>query len=278
MPDLPPIPEFREDDFVSASALEALRRTAQAAAAASLGGALDGGAKPDPRAGMRVFRARVTETPGTNEDGTAGAAYDDYRYWVVSVEPTADTDSPESELTVEDDQFPGVGRYVTAFNLAEITVTVEDDDSLTVESSGHSVTEGQLVTVISYPSRSNPGRRLYFFSHAAGSTLVRAKVTGTTLGGTALGGGKYAGRILTGTSTIAANSTDLTMPEGLTVPGADDCMIVNIAESGSSAHSLTDSGNAAPYVMGFIDGSVTVSGTTYDVLWVDATRLYTGCT
>lgn len=106
--------------------------------------------------------------------------------------------------------------------------------------------------------------------------LVRALVTGFA-SPIALGGGKYWGKKLTGATTVAANSTDLALPEGLTPAAAVDCMIVNMAESGSSAHSLTDADNASPYVMGFVDGSVTVLGTTYDVLWVDAVRLFQGC-
>jgi hypothetical protein len=107
---------------------------------------------------------------------------------------------------------------------------------------------------------------------APGRDPLWVKVTGNTLNGVALGGGKYAGVILTGTSTIAANSTDLTMPEGMTVPGVNDCMIANLAESGTSLHSLTHASNPSPYFRGWISHTTPAGGTDYPVVVIDAAR------
>jgi hypothetical protein len=106
-----------------------------------------------------------------------------------------------------------------------------------------------------------------------GDNWVWVKATSATLNTVPLGGGKYAGRMMTGTSTVAANATNLTMPEGLTTPGADDCMIANVAESGTTSHALTHADANTSFVLGYLSGeTVTANGATYPVVWVDVHR------
>jgi hypothetical protein len=78
----------------------------------------------------------------------------------------------------------------------------------------------------------------------ADNTVV-VKVTGN-----AAGGGKYLGRILTGDSTAAA-AGNLSMPEGLTVPGADDALVLSVLEDGSADHEI----GANTYWMGYKGGT-----------------------
>lgn len=74
---------------------------------------------------------------------------------------------------------------------------------------------------------------------------VIVKITGN-----ASGGGKYNGRILTGTST-ATGSGDETQPEGMTVPGSDDALVLNLDEDTLPTHWLA----TGSYALGRIVGS-----------------------
>lgn len=65
-----------------------------------------------------------------------------------------------------------------------------------------------------------------------GGNTVLIKITGN-----ASGGGQYNGRILSGTST-ADGSGNLAMPEGLTVPAADNAIVLNEDEDGQATHWL----------------------------------------
>lgn len=66
----------------------------------------------------------------------------------------------------------------------------------------------------------------------ADSRFVNWKITSA-----ASGGGKYIARTVTGQST-ATSSGNLSMPEGLTVAGADNILLLNAAEDGLSSHAL----------------------------------------
>ncbi len=72
------------------------------------------------------------------------------------------------------------------------------------------------------------------FSDYATYTPVLVKITSS-----ASGGGKYNGRILDGLNTAAATG-NLAMPEGMTVPTADDCLILNLSENAASTHTIAD--------------------------------------
>jgi len=78
----------------------------------------------------------------------------------------------------------------------------------------------------------------------AGSSVL-VKITAN-----AAGGGKYTGCILTGASTAVA-AGDEGQPEGMTVPGADDCLILNTEENGLSTHWLAVDSYAVGKITGF---------------------------
>lgn len=90
---------------------------------------------------------------------------------------------------------------------------------------------------------------------------VLVKITGT-----ASGGGKYLGRILTGAPTTE-EADNLAMPEGMTVPDADNAVIVNLAENGASTHTLATNS----FHLGNVVGSVDHSETPYALVVVGAT-------
>jgi len=69
----------------------------------------------------------------------------------------------------------------------------------------------------------------------------------------AAGGGKYNGRMLTGASAAVAAGT-LAMPEGLTLPGADDTLILNASEDGLTTHALAANTYWAGQVVGVAAG------------------------
>lgn len=73
------------------------------------------------------------------------------------------------------------------------------------------------------------------------TTIIRGTAVVVKILSNAAGGGKYNGRILTGDSTAVAAGT-LNMPEGMTVPGADDALILNLMENGTVTHDLAVSG------------------------------------
>lgn len=76
-------------------------------------------------------------------------------------------------------------------------------------------------------------------------TDVLVKITGN-----GPGGGAYTGRILTGTSTATGLGT-LAMPEGLTVPAADDALVLNEDEDGLQTHWL----KADSFAVGRVSGT-----------------------
>lgn len=73
-----------------------------------------------------------------------------------------------------------------------------------------------------------------FFGASVADPAVTVKITGT-----ASGGGKYNGRVLTGTSTAIATG-NLGMPEGRTLPGSDNALVLNAKERDTAKHSLSN--------------------------------------
>jgi hypothetical protein len=55
---------------------------------------------------------------------------------------------------------------------------------------------------------------------------------------TETGVGYYKGRILTGSISIADVTVNLALPQGLTVPSADNCLVLNFVEAGYPAHAI----------------------------------------
>lgn len=82
---------------------------------------------------------------------------------------------------------------------------------------------------------------------SAGTNAVSVVVVKVTSNET--GGGIYSGRILTDNST-ADGSDELTMPEGMTVPDADDALVLNLDEDGEGRHSLLLNSYAVGLVVG----------------------------
>lgn len=89
-------------------------------------------------------------------------------------------------------------------------------------------------------AESAAGRTLSLRPSAPSAVVV--KITAS-----AAGGGAYTGRVLTGRSTATGLAT-LVMPEGMTIPSADDALILNLAENGKSTHDLS-AGRFAPGVV-----------------------------
>ncbi len=112
------------------------------------------------------------------------------------------------------------------------------------------------------PRPSSDGRRVVSIVAGAGGgadNTITVKITSN-----ASGGGKYNGRSVTGASTAVA-SGNLSMPEGMTVAGSDDCLIINYAENGLSTHVLTTSSFHTGIKLG-ISGGLTVVAINIDAL------------
>lgn len=105
---------------------------------------------------------------------------------------------------------------------------------------------------------------------------VAFKVTGN-----ASGGGQYNLRILTGDST-ADGSGNLALPEGMTVPGADNALGLNPLEDASAGHALASGQYGVGRAVGFtgagrtivlMDQMIPVSSTAYKVLTVNSSAV-----
>ena len=86
----------------------------------------------------------------------------------------------------------------------------------------------------------------YYPGEADAETVI-VKLTGDESGG-----GKYSGRILTGTSS-ATGSGNLAAADLGTVPGSDDALVLNLQEVGQSTHDI-DTGGTQIYFFGTIKG------------------------
>lgn len=193
-----------------------------------------------------VIFGRICDPPIDPATQAARAAYTDERYFVEISRPTS-TVTQDGELAVEaDPTVDSRQRIVTAYNTGEFL------------SGTHTLQVGELVRlrkrVYDYATRRVV---MYVFSSGGGGGVVTVKITGSS----GLGGGKYYGRILTGSSTVVANASNLSMPEGRTVPDSDNCLFLHVAESGYSSHVIP----VNSYVFGLIvgtadDGKMIVEG------------------
>jgi hypothetical protein len=103
---------------------------------------------------------------------------------------------------------------------------------------GPGITNGPSgISITPPPARQQPGR-------SDDDSGVTVKITSA-----ASGGGQYNGRILTGQST-ADGSGDLALPEGMTVPDADDCLVINLSESVVSGHEIANNSFRTGRVVG----------------------------
>jgi hypothetical protein len=144
-----------------------------------------------------------------------GSDYTDARYYLDRAVASSTTSSP---LSVIVDALPGVGQCLTATNLAELAAGT------------HLLAVGTVVQVFALYTRA--GLKRYVFNQPAADGAV-VQITAT-----ADGGGKYMGRLLTGGSTAVA-AGDLAMPEGMSIPSADNALILNEEEDGLDGHRLS---------------------------------------
>jgi len=197
--DKPSSPDYQTD---SSEALQQLGSEA----------APQGIAVPAPRprpAFVEQFTAIVRTSPcATN----ATSDYADARYFLDRAVPTTGS---TSLLSARVDSLPGVAECLTATNLAELA------------GGTHLLPAGTVVQVFSLYTRSGTKLRVFNTPPPDGAVVM--------ITGTAAGGGKYTGNILTGGSTAVA-SGDLSMPEGMSA-GAD-ALILNEEEDGLSGHRL----------------------------------------
>lgn len=172
------------------------------------------------------------------------ANYTDARYWVQRLEAATSSTTNLLNVSANTMTFPDIEKgYVTATNISEISLN--SSDALTSTGS-HTLNEGTLVHVFAIQRNTNPPAKFYWFHYAIG-TMAIVKITSN-----AAGNGKYNARILTGLSTATA-TTNLSMPAGMTVPGADNALFLNLPESGGSGHNLTTNS----FAMGLIVGTTT---------------------
>lgn len=203
-----------------ADVLEALQLGAAAPAEESAG------PRPMPRPALvEQFTAIVRTSPcATN----ITSDYSDARYFLDRAVPNTGLSSAAA-LSATVDPLPGVKQCLTATNLAELAAGT------------HLLAAGTVVQVFALYARD--GTKLYAFNQPPTRAVV-VKITGT-----AAGGGKYTGRILTGSSSALA-AGNLSMPEGLSVPPTDNALILNEEEDGLSGHRL-----AVPcYAVGSVAG------------------------
>lgn len=184
-----------------------------------------------PPAFVEQFAASVRDSPCSTE-GTSD--YADARYYL---DRCVATSGATTELAVRPDALPGLRQCLTATNLCELAAGT------------HLLPPGTVVQVFALYTR--PGVKVYVFNQPPPEAAV------VMISGPAGGGGKYTGRVLTGSST-AVDSGDLNMPEGLADPGADDALICNEEETGQTGHRLAAPGYAVGTIAGTRDGKTIV--------------------
>jgi hypothetical protein len=240
---------------------------------------LGGGTGAESNLLLKEWRLGVTADPPSGS-----SQYTDPRYWVkwsyVDTGTNVDSVAKPAAITfptmTTDDgrtQYPLEPSPVTVTNLAELTVS-----SGTTDGAGtHSLAVGTPVLCVAlYDAADQYGvqrKRWVMDVPVGGSMLTKAKVTSST----GLKGGVYYGRLQTAnpapTSSDLTGSGAMTLPlTGATYSGADDVVIINRVELGTSYHWLTNASNPNPYVVGEEVGTVTISGTTYPILYVEAAR------
>ena len=187
---------------------------------------------PQPRPGLvEQFAAIIRSLPcATNQTHD----YSDARYYL---DRAIASSKPSDKLSVDDDQFPGIAACLTATNLAELA------------NNTHLLPPGMIVQVFALYTR--PGVKLYVFNCPPVDGVV-VKITGA-----AGGGGKYTGRVLSGSSDATASAT-LDMPEGLSIPAADNALICNVEEDGETGHRLAIPGYAVGEIVGSSGGATVV--------------------
>jgi len=186
----------------------------------------------------RDFPAFVEQFLGTIRSAPCGGGtnYTDARYAIDRAVPAIGSTSTPALLSTNPDTLPVSTLCITATNLAELSAGT------------HLLPVGTTVYVFGAIDRA--GLRQYVFNQPpAGACAVQ-------ITGTASGGGKYTGIILTGSSSAVASGT-LSMPEGLN--GGASCLILNEEEDGQSGHRLAWSCYAVGQIVGSSDGTLVVA-------------------
>lgn len=187
-----------------------------------------------------TFAAMIVAT-GPNSESD----YTDARYFIkrLSALPPASA-SDDSTVNCGVSEIPGEELHTTATNLAELTL---DENGQPNDAGTHNLSAGTPVRVWVMFLQTDPPTKYYVFAHGVGAAVV-VKITGN-----ASGGGKYLGRICSGNST-AIDTGNLSMPEGLTVPAADNALILNMVENGLSTHALATNTFHVGTIRGVVPG------------------------
>ncbi len=171
----------------------------------------------------------------------AEADYTDHRYWLQIA------DCPDRAGNGITDKVPFKQRgnttgyeWITATNLAERMPRTSGDAEQT--GGTHLLVKGTAVRVKGVGGKSPR----YVFWHVP-ERPVRVKITSA-----ASGGGKYNGRILTSSTTAVAATGDLAESDLGTVPGGDNCLVLNGAEVGKATHDLTSGTPVAKVFVGML--------------------------
>lgn len=170
-----------------------------------------------------VIRSSPCSTPSSSD-------YTDARYYVDRAIPQSASAS-SAALTTQRDLLPGVRQCLTAINLAELPFGT------------HLLSAGTVVQMFVLYDRATPPGKWYVFNQSPAAAVV-VKVTGS-----ASGSGQYNGRILSGSSNEPA-SANLGMPAGMTIPGGDNALVLNVEEDGQSGHRLQSGTYATGAVVG----------------------------
>ena len=160
--------------------------------------------------------------------------YTDARYYLDRAVPAGNSDA-SAEFSTQQDKLPGIRQCLTATNLAELA------------SGTHLLPAGSIVQVFALYPRT--GSKVYVFNQPP-NTAVVVQITGT-----AGGGGKYNGQILSGSSTASSTGT-LAMPEGM--GGSTSALILNEEEDGQAGHRIASGAYAVGQLVGNSAGTAIV--------------------
>ena len=183
----------------------------------------------------RAWPAKVEQFVGIIRGGPSSGGptgdYTDARYFIDRALPKPDSTST-SLLSAIVDSLPGVAQTLTATNLAELPL------------GSHLLPVGTIVDVFVLYTRSSPGEKVYVFDLKPETAVI------VQISSAAGGAGEYSGKILAGIAAASA-ATDLAMPMGMTVPPADNALILNLEESALAGHRLKN----GSYSVGVIRGA-----------------------
>ncbi|MDB5353594.1 MAG: hypothetical protein JWN24_47 [Phycisphaerales bacterium] len=160
-----------------------------------------------------------------------GNDYSDARYFISRSVPQHGMVA-NNLLETENETLPGVAGCLTATNIAELA------------NGTHLLAAGAVVQVFALRTRATPGAKVFVFNQPPVAAVV-VKITGP-----AGGAGEYNGRVLGGAASAAPGAA-LGMPAGMTSPGGDNALVLNVEEDGITGHRL----KSGSYAVGVVRGS-----------------------